>query len=45
MFETMTGFLWAFIPCVALLCVGVMKEEKLIAWEEKHLFKKRGEKK
>lgn len=35
MFETMTGFLWAFIPCVALICIGILNEEKLIAFEDR----------
>ena len=35
MFETMTQFLWFFFPTLALICVGIWKEEKLIAFEDK----------
>ena len=38
MFETMQGFLAVFIPCVILIILGIIFEEKLIAWEDKHIF-------
>ena len=38
MFETMTGFLWFFFIGLALIVGGILFEEKLIAWEDKHIF-------
>ena len=35
MFETMESFLWFFIPTVILICVGIVFEDKLIAFEQK----------
>lgn len=35
MFETMESFLWFFIPAVILICVGIVFEDKLIAFEQK----------
>lgn len=38
MFETMRSFLAFFIPCVILIILGIIFEEKLIAWEDKHII-------
>ena len=38
MFETMRSFLAFFIPCVILIILGILFEEKLIAWEDKHII-------
>lgn len=35
MFETMTQFLWFFIPSVLLIGLGILFEEKLIAFENR----------
>ena len=35
MFETMQGFLAFFIPTLALIILGIIFEEKLIAFENK----------
>ena len=39
MFETMSGFMWFFIPTLVLILGGIAYEEKLIALEDK-VFKK-----
>ena len=38
MFETMQSFLAVFIPCVILIILGIIFEEKLIVWEDKHII-------
>ena len=35
MFETMSSFLWFFIPALILITLGIIFEEKLIAFENK----------
>lgn len=35
MFETMSSFLWFFIPTFLLIIIGIIFEEKLIAFESK----------
>ena len=35
MFETMSSFLWFFIPTLILIIIGIIFEEKLIALESK----------
>ena len=46
MFETISGFLWFFIPTLALICVGIVFEDKLVRFENaicravKNLFNK-----
>lgn len=35
MFETMSGFMWFFIPALALILGGIAYEDKLIALEDK----------
>ena len=45
MFETMQSFLAFFFPTLALIILGILFEEKLIAFEQKlfaSLFGKRG---
>ncbi len=38
MFETMGSFLAFFIPAFLLIILGILFEEKLIAWENKHII-------
>lgn len=35
MFETMSSFLWFFVPTLILILTGIIFEEKLIAFESK----------
>lgn len=35
MFESMSSFLWFFIPSLLAICAGIVWEEKLIEFENK----------
>ena len=35
MFESMSGFLWFFIPSLLAICTGILCEDKLIEFENK----------
>lgn len=39
MFETMSSFLWFFIPTLILIILGIIFEEKLIAFENRVFLK------